>query len=176
LWNNVYSGDIIDSPSKLYSISILNPPLDAHHWSTNNSSIVMQISIPVSKHDSVSLLMTGDIERTAEYRMIENFLLTNIDLLKVSHHGSATSTTQAFLSATKPKDAVVSRGKWYASRNELSLNKVTKRLSVNGINHYITVDSGAILFESDFNNGNPKWNKIEWRNPSFAQWLFANNR
>ena len=175
-WNNVFSGDIIGGTNNLYSLSILNPPPDADQWSTNNASVVMRLATVVSNLDSVSILLTGDIEQTAEFRMIENSGLIPTDILKVPHHGSATSTSQAFLYIVKPKIAVISRGKWYSNRNDLSLKKVTRRLRGNGIEHYITLDSGALLFESDYSNDIAKWEKIDWRNPTFIQWLVGNYR
>jgi competence protein ComEC len=59
----------------------------------------------------VRVLLTGDAEAPEE-----DWLLAHapealaVDVLKVAHHGSATSTTPAFLSAVRPRVALVSVG------------------------------------------------------------------
>jgi competence protein ComEC len=58
-----------------------------------------------------SVLLEGDAEAPSERMMLANGRVTPVTLLKVGHHGSKTSTTQEFLAAVAPKDAVVSVGK-----------------------------------------------------------------
>jgi len=57
-----------------------------------------------------SFLLSGDVERPIEYRMLEANELERTDVLKVAHHGSRTSSTEAFLSAVQPTFAVISAG------------------------------------------------------------------
>ena len=74
--------------------------------SDNNQSLVLRITYGDRK-----ILLTGDIEREAESELLDapEFLLT--DVIKVAHHGSRTSSTQAFVHASKAKVAVIPVGR-----------------------------------------------------------------
>ena len=59
---------------------------------------------------SVSALLVGDIEAAQEHDLIQSGQALQADWLLVPHHGSATSSTQAFLEAVQPRIAVVQAG------------------------------------------------------------------
>ena len=71
----------------------------------NNGSIVM-----VVRHGGFAALLTGDAEAPVEALLLERGLLPQVDLLKVGHHGSTSSTTPGLLEATRPSVAVISSG------------------------------------------------------------------
>ncbi len=71
----------------------------------NNDSLVLRLCY--GRH---SFLLSGDVERQIEYRMVDANELPRTDVLKVAHHGSRTSSTEAFLEAVNPTFAVVSAG------------------------------------------------------------------
>jgi competence protein ComEC len=71
----------------------------------NNDSLVMRM-----QYGSSSVLLEGDAEAPSEEAMLTHGRVTAVTLLKVGHHGSRTSTTQEFLNAAAPKDAVISVG------------------------------------------------------------------
>jgi competence protein ComEC len=71
----------------------------------NNDSLVLRVCY--GRH---SFLLGGDVERPVEYRMLEANELQHTDVLKVAHHGSRTSSSEAFLSAVQPTFAVISAG------------------------------------------------------------------
>jgi competence protein ComEC len=68
---------------------------------TNDNSVVVRLDCGTS-----SFLFTGDAEANAERAMIAAGANLDIDVLKVGHHGSRTSTSAAFISATRPLIAV----------------------------------------------------------------------
>ena len=71
----------------------------------NNNSLVLRLS-----DGSVHFLLTGDIEKQTEEELVAEGVPLTSDFLKVPHHGSRTSSTQAFLTAVAPRVAVVSVG------------------------------------------------------------------
>ena len=71
----------------------------------NNDSLVLRIT-----YGSRSFLLTGDMERAIETRLLAAGANLHADVLKVGHHGSRTSSTQAFLDAVSPSVALISAG------------------------------------------------------------------
>lgn len=73
----------------------------------NNDSLVLFV-----KHEAFRALFTGDLEQEGERELIRlyNEELRNIDLLKAGHHGSKTSSTEEFITVTKPKFVVFMAG------------------------------------------------------------------
>jgi competence protein ComEC len=71
----------------------------------NNDSLVLRL-----RYGRHRFLLSGDVEKQVEYRMLDANELTHADVLKVAHHGSKTSTTEAFLDAVSPTFAVISDG------------------------------------------------------------------
>lgn len=76
----------------------------------NNNSIVCKLN-----YINFSILFTGDIEEIAEKQILEyyksNLKVLNSVILKVSHHGSKTSSTKEFINAVNPKIALIGVGK-----------------------------------------------------------------
>jgi competence protein ComEC len=83
-------------------------PLDTVDSSTgdaNNGSVVARLD-----YGQNSFLFTGDIETTAERQILESGENIDVDVLKISHHGSKYSSSEDFLDATSPETAVISVG------------------------------------------------------------------
>ncbi|MBY0503237.1 MAG: DNA internalization-related competence protein ComEC/Rec2 [Bryobacteraceae bacterium] len=77
------------------------------------------------------LLLTGDLEAPVERRLLAEWDLPAIDVLKVGHHGSRTSTSEAWLDRLKPGVALVSVGR--GNRYHHPHPRVTERLAERGI-------------------------------------------
>lgn len=73
--------------------------------SGNDDSVVLRV-----RYGARCLLLTGDIERGAESTLVAAGDDLRCDVVKVGHHGSRTSSTAAFVAATRPAFAVVSVG------------------------------------------------------------------
>ncbi len=72
----------------------------------NDDSLVLRTS-----YGTASVLLEGDAEHPTEEDMLAAQLLHPVTLLKVGHHGSLTSTGEAFLNAVHPQAAVISCGR-----------------------------------------------------------------
>ncbi len=104
--------------------------------SDNDSSCVLRIASAAG-----TALLTGDIEASGEAALLEGEL-TETDVVVVPHHGSRTSSSQAFVAALTPKIAIVSAG--YRNRWGLPKADVVRRWRERGARVYTTVQSGAV--------------------------------
>lgn len=94
-----------------------------------------------------SMIFTADIEERTERRILLAHVLVDADVLKIAHHGSRTSTSDAFLSAVSPQLALISVG----ARNSYGhpTAEVLNRLEKNGIPYYRTDTDGTVELASD---------------------------
>lgn len=81
------------------------PEVPGRNLSENDRSVVFLL-----EYGATRWLFTGDLEAAGEQLLEEKGVLPRVDVLKVGHHGSATSTTDGFLSETEPTVAVISVG------------------------------------------------------------------
>ena len=75
--------------------------------SGKGNELCMAVLISVGDYD---ILVTGDMPSAQELALTERYDIGDIELLVVGHHGSATSTSKAFLDAVKPETAIISVG------------------------------------------------------------------
>ncbi len=120
----------------------------------NNNSIVCKI-----EYKDFSMIFGGDSSKEAEELLLRENKDLSADLMIVSHHGSSSSTTKAYLNAINPKYAIISCGKdnSYGHPHKETLEK----LEAKNITVYRTDISGNILCETDgekieFSAGNAK--------------------
>jgi competence protein ComEC len=112
--------------------------------SHNNSSMVLRFSF-----GSTSILFTGDIESAGERAMIENRDELHATILKVPHHGSATSSTAAFIAAVHPQAAVISDG--YLNNFHFPADAVVERYIQAGVILMRTDLDGAVMVDATRN-------------------------
>lgn len=97
-----------------------------------------------------SWLFTGDIYKNVERDILKHYGNFQVDVLKVAHHGSDTSTDEKFLQNTKPNYALISVGNnSYGHPNE----SVIQRLIDAKILTMRTDENGAIQYRFKGNNG-----------------------
>ena len=153
----VSAGHRVDLGSEV-RLLILNPGAEASAIPTrnsNNDSLAFLLS-----HRGVSFLFTADVEEEAERRMLSNGEALESDVLKVGHHGSRTSTSDAFLEAVNPSAAVVSAGadNRYGHPHPEVMDRLEQVVGPEGI--YQTARHGTIHFASD---GTRLWVETETR-------------
>jgi competence protein ComEC len=104
----------------------------------NNLSCVLRIV--ASGH---AMLLTGDIERAAEFELLARSAVLKSDVLVVPHHGSRTSSSAEFIEAVSPGWAIVPVG--YRSRFGHPNAEVVARYSTAGVRMLRTDVDGAIV-------------------------------
>lgn len=96
------SGDWMDLGNGV-GLFVLSPKKNRPS-SVNNASLVLKLT-----YGETSFLLTGDAEMESEQVMLTEYgSILESDVLKVGHHGSATSTHEPFLRAVNPRYAVLS--------------------------------------------------------------------
>ena len=98
---------------------------------SNVDSLVLQLGC-----GDVQVLLTGDAEIESEQSMLSENVLQDIDLLKVGHHGSRSSTSQAFLDVVQPEVGVISAG--FDSQYGHPHVEVVNRLNLEGVQIFET--------------------------------------
>jgi competence protein ComEC len=106
----------------------------------NRNSLVAHVRVGAQ-----SLLLTGDIDTLAEQHLLANGLPVRATVLKVPHHGSRGSSSEAFLAAVRPEAAVVSAG--FQNRHRHPHRETLARYAAAGIPLYRTDLHGAITIE-----------------------------
>ncbi|OGT98043.1 MAG: DNA internalization-related competence protein ComEC/Rec2, partial [Gammaproteobacteria bacterium RIFOXYB2_FULL_38_6] len=111
----------------------------------NNSSCVLKV---FNTHHS--LLLTGDIEKWAEEKIVQNAknFSENIktEILVAPHHGSKTSSSLVFLKAVQPKEILFSSG--FENRFHFPSQAVIKRCQMLKITMLNTAVSGAVQIKT----------------------------
>lgn len=106
-------------------------------YTVNNYSTVIKCSY--GKND---ILFVGDAEKEVEYQMLKEEDNIQVEILKVGHHGSSSSTTQKFLDAVSPKYALISCG--VGNQFHHPTEKVMNRLQEKGVSVYRTDENGDV--------------------------------
>lgn len=139
--NNHYKGNIIKVQKgstihfKNINFTILSPSKD--YQDSNNNSIVMKIDVFNKK-----ILMTGDIEKEVEDVLLNQYKI-DVDIYKIPHHGSLTSSTPSFVNAIDYDFAICMSG--YRNTFGHPNNNVIERYNKGVV--LLTKDEKTILFK-----------------------------
>jgi len=109
-------------------------------WSANDNSLVL-----LMRFHSFSALFTGDIEKEAERFLLP--YLEPVDVLKVAHHGSATSSSSAFLHRVRPRLAIAQSDD--GGRYNLPHPDIEQRYAQHKIPFWTTGRCGAVQLHTD---------------------------
>lgn len=115
-------------------VSVLSPLMGVEYNDLNDWSAMLRV-----KFGDTAILLTGDAEANAERLALDAFgaQALKADVLKLGHHGSSTSTSNAFLEAISPRYAIASLGadNDYGHPHQQTLQKLK--------------DAGVELFRTD---------------------------
>jgi competence protein ComEC len=117
---------------------------------SNNQSLVAEVEFAGCR-----VLLTGDLEAAGEQWLLRQ-TIPKIDILKVGHHGSKSSTTEPFLKKYRPKIAVISSGKNnpYGHPHRSTLNRLREfnsqifRTDFHGYLEFLISEKGTIVCRS----------------------------
>jgi competence protein ComEC len=132
---------------------------DSRKQKNDDSCVIL-----ISDQQGHKLLLTGDISSKVEQQLLVLYPLLSVDTLQVPHHGSKTSSSQAFLSQLAPKIAVVSAGylnRWYMPVTEVRQRyydgKITLLNSAELGQIIMTIDEKGIRTQSYVDDLRPFW-------------------
>jgi len=150
----------LDPGNVLHAIRPVEPCRAGRHWTwdgvdfevlhparyepaarPNVNSCVLRVG-----NGRVSALLAGDIERAQELVLAGSPATLRADLLLVPHHGSRTSSSDAFLNAVQPRFALVQAG--YRNRFGHPAAEVVQRYRTHGVRLVETVRCGAARWYS----------------------------
>ncbi|MDO8572867.1 MAG: MBL fold metallo-hydrolase [bacterium] len=135
-------GMVIDLGGGAY-LQILFPDRDVSGLSTNDGSIIAKLV-----YGNTSFLLPGDTTQNIEKYLVRlDGSNLDVDVLKLAHHGSKTSSSEPLLAVTTPKYAVISAG--VKNRYGHPHKEVLDRLLKYNIPALGTYKDGTIIFESD---------------------------
>ena len=124
-------------------IEVLGPdPAAVNGDDLNNTSVVLRLT-----YGEVSVLFTGDAEQVEENWMMTNKKPLSAQILKVSHHGSKTGSSDAFLKAVGAQVGLISCG--VDNRYGHPHAEVLERLARHRVKVYRTDKLGTIEVEID---------------------------
>jgi competence protein ComEC len=124
--------------------AVLWPLADASNAasSQNNDSLVLRL-----QYGRRQILLTGDIESGAEAAIVNTYPNMKVDVVKVAHHGSRTSSVEPFVAATRPEFAIISVGRTSIFGHPHS--EVVNRWKTAGAEVVTTGESGTITITTD---------------------------
>lgn len=125
------------------AVEILFPDRDVEGVDTNDGSIVAKLT-----YGATSFLLTGDTTSAVEEYLAQlDGKRLDTDVLKVGHHGSKTSTSEALLGFASPAIAVISAGR--ENRYGHPHKEVLERLARFEVETLGTYERGTIVFLSN---------------------------
>lgn len=105
---------------------------------TNNYSIVLKVSF-----GQMDMIMTGDVETEIEEKILESGVDIDAEILKLGHHGSDTSSSDAFLDAVSPEYGLISSK--VGNKYEHPIKSTMEKLKARNVEVYRTDECGSVV-------------------------------
>ncbi len=141
-WRNRYAGERLAAAGALVRVVHPPPPDWERPRVRNDDSVVVDV-----RFGDVSIVLPGDIGAAVEADLTANWPPAAIRVLKAPHHGSRTSSSDAFVAALDPDLAVVSAGR--DSRFGHPHPDVVRRYAAHGARLLRTGEVGAVSVCTD---------------------------
>ena len=106
---------------KIGDLVFKNLALDKYYTNSNDRSSIIYVTI-----NYLNYLFTGDISKEVESDLYQTYHHLDVDVLKVAHHGSSSSSSDDLFKMIDPKVALISAGKnnRYRHPSYLTLNRL----------------------------------------------------
>ncbi|MFI4938128.1 MAG: DNA internalization-related competence protein ComEC/Rec2 [Candidatus Berkiellales bacterium] len=141
--------------------TFLNPPSTGVK-KRNDLSCVLKIA-----NEAHSILLTGDIEYSAEQKILKHFpIFLKSTILVVPHHGSLTSSSLDFVTQVAPLYALFPVG--LANRYGFPKKEILKRYEAMGSQNLLVSETGALIFHLPARGSLPA--PIQWRGAHKRYW------
>lgn len=137
---SVNAGDVVKAGNT--SFAVLFPERGAKGQDVNEEAMVIQLA-----YGEFRALFTGDIGEKTEKELLSLGCLTDIDFLKVGHHGSRYSSSSLFLEEILPEIGVISCSSTNTYGHPSS--EAVDRLEKSGCRLEYTMKNGAIIYWTD---------------------------
>ncbi|MDR1891474.1 MAG: MBL fold metallo-hydrolase [Oscillospiraceae bacterium] len=124
-----------------FELRILAPPANDESNENNNSTVIK------AQYGKIAFMLTGDAEKESETAILNSSADLSATVLKLGHHGSKTSTTEAFLKAVAPLYAIACCGKSNSYGHPHS--EVCARVERAGAELLRTDMNGTVVFYTD---------------------------
>ena len=158
-WSRVHPGD-----SLVVDEVVLTALAPDSTWASHLDDANLASTILLARVGQVRLLLTGDAEGPEEdWLLARSRDALRADVLKVAHHGSATSTTPAFLDAVRPRLALVSVGAHNGYGHPDA--SVLASLAVAGADILRTDVAGTVVVRTDGRTLDVEARGMRWRVP-----------
>lgn len=113
-------------------------PIDYSGSNVNNYSIVIKLT-----YGTQGIIFTGDAESEIEKQVLDSGEVVDAEVLKVGHHGSDTSNTEAWIDAISPEYALISCKE--GNKYNHPIKSTMERLRIRNIIVYRTDESGTVI-------------------------------
>ncbi len=156
---NLSQNDIISVG--LFQFEVMSPGINLENMTDNENSVAGILTVKEGPRQQLrsfggqswSMFMSGDMDKETEqrlvwrgvFRQVHGTLENGVDVLKVSHHGSDSGTSDEILEVLKPKVAVISVGK--NNRFDHPREEVIERLKKIGATIKRTDQEGEVVFK-----------------------------
>ncbi len=138
-WVERHAGDVVSLGDVRLRVRHPPPPDWERQRVRNDDSLVLEF-----RYGAVSLVLPGDIGRDVERGLAASFEPAGLRVLKIPHHGSATSSSGEFVAALRPRIAILSAG----ATTKVS-EEALRRYEQVGAAVYRTDRDGAVTLETD---------------------------
>lgn len=142
-WKRAHPGDVISIDG--ITITFLAPDST---WTASLNDPNLASVVALVRVGEIRILLMGDAERPEEdWLLAHEAALLRADVLKVGHHGSKTSSSDAFLEAVRPRLALVSVGN--GNTYHLPTPAIIQSLAAHGAQVLRTDRVGTIVARTD---------------------------